>query len=396
MRVTADSTDEPVNPDHCRSAAACHLYISVSSRKEQHTHGNQCSGFRRPSRPNRYISTPGVAKEVRKYIEDYDHPVIITGVKSADAFLDYTGEDEFFAPVLRYDGSSSERNARELAEQAKALDADAIIAIGAGKLSDTAKNVAEMMDVDLIIVPTLACACAAYSPYSVDYDDEHRFLGVPVHPRNSVALLVDSAMIAQTPPEKFIGGIGDTIAKFYESDPVFAQADDLTVFDQLSRQSARLVRDTLLSESEPALDALNQGAYDDPHVRTLIDTIIGIAGTVGGFGGVRARESGAHTVHDGLTRIPGSAETMHGEKVAYGVLVQLITEGKEDEARDLLPFYNKIGLPHSWKQMNLPFTDENLKTVADFAADPGSPFHATVPDVTADQIIDAMRTVEAF
>lgn len=241
----------------------------------------------------------GSGQRGRKYIEDYDHPVIITGVKSADAFLDYTGEDEFFAPVLRYDGSSSERNARELAEQAKALDADAIIAIGAGKLSDTAKNVAEMMDVDLIIVPTLACACAAYSPYSVDYDDEHRFLGVPVHPRNSVALLVDSAMIAQTPPEKFIGGIGDTIAKFYESDPVFAQADDLTVFDQLSRQSARLVRDTPLSESEPALDALNQGAYDDPHVRTLIDTIIGIAGTVGGFGGVRARESGAHTVHDG-------------------------------------------------------------------------------------------------
>ncbi|MCC2705050.1 iron-containing alcohol dehydrogenase, partial [Bifidobacterium animalis] len=69
----------------------------------------------------------------------------------------------------------------------------------------------------LIIVSTLACVCAAYSPYSVDYEDEHRFLGVPVHPRNSVALLVDSAMIAQTPPKKFIGGIGDTIAKFYES-----------------------------------------------------------------------------------------------------------------------------------------------------------------------------------
>lgn len=37
---------------------------------------------------------------------------------------------------------------------------------------------------------------------------------------------------------------------------------------------------------------------------------------------------------------------MHGEKVAYGVLVQLVAEGKEDEARNLLPFYNKIGLPH--------------------------------------------------
>lgn len=346
--------------------------------------------------PNRYISTPGVAKEVSKYIEDYAHPVILTGVKSADAFLDYTGEDEFFAPVLRYDGSSSERNARELAEQAKALDADAIIAIGAGKLSDTAKNVAELLNVDLIIIPTLACACAAYSPYSVNYDDEHRFLGVPVHPRQSVALLVDSALIAQAPPEKIVGGIGDTVAKWYESAPVFEQADDLSVFDRLAYQGAKLSHDLLLEESVPALDALRAGDYANGHVRTLIDTIIGIAGTVGGFGGVRARESGAHTVHDGLTRIPGSAETMHGEKVAYGVLVQLVAEGKEDEARNLLPFYNKIGLPHSWKQMNLPFTDENLKTVADFAAAPGSPFHAAVPDVTADQIIDAMRTVEAF
>ena len=43
--------------------------------------------------------------------------------------------------------------------------------------------------------------------------------------------------------------------------------------------------------------------------------------------------------------------------------------------------------------MNLPFTDENLKTVADFAADPGSPFHAAVPDVTAYLIFDRFRTV---
>lgn len=87
---------------------------------------------------------------------------------------------------------------------------------------------------------------------------------------------------------------------------------------------------------------------------------------------------------------------MHGEKVAYGVMVQLVTEGKEDEARKLLPFYDRIGLPHSFAQMNLPFTDENLHTVADFAAADGSPFHAAVPGVTAGQIIDAMRTVEAF
>ena len=70
--------------------------------------------------PNRYISTPGVATIVPSYLEDYVHPAIITGELSAQAFLDYTGSSEFFAPALRYDGSSSERNARELAEQARA------------------------------------------------------------------------------------------------------------------------------------------------------------------------------------------------------------------------------------------------------------------------------------
>ena len=43
------------------------------------------------------------------------------------------------------------------------------MAIGAGKLADTAKNVAELLNVDLIMVPTLACACAAYTPFSVNY-----------------------------------------------------------------------------------------------------------------------------------------------------------------------------------------------------------------------------------
>ena len=236
--------------------------------------------------PNRYTSEPGSAKNIERYLEDYAHPVIVTGELSAQAFLDYTGSSEFFAPALRYDGSSSERNARELAEQARALDADAIVAIGAGKLADTAKNVAEILDLDLIIVPTLACACAAHSPYSVDYDDEHRFLGVPVHPRNSIALLVDSSLIARAGADKLVGGIGDTIAKWYESAPVFDQASDLTVFDRLAYHSAHLIHDMLLEESEPALEAVRAGDYDNEHVRTLINTIIGLAGTVGGFGGV--------------------------------------------------------------------------------------------------------------
>ena len=41
--------------------------------------------------PNRYISEPGSAKNIERYLEDYAHPVIVTGELSAQAFLDYTG-----------------------------------------------------------------------------------------------------------------------------------------------------------------------------------------------------------------------------------------------------------------------------------------------------------------
>lgn len=346
--------------------------------------------------PNRYVSHAGVAKHVADYVTDYRNPVIITGVKSANAYSEYVGEGAFFAPVLRYDGTATRRNADELVEQIRALgDVDAIVAIGAGKLGDTAKNVAADLDVDLVIVPTLSCACAPYSACSVDYTDAHEFVGAPMHPRNSTLLLVDSALIARAPVDKMVGGIGDTLAKYYESAPVFAQADELSAFDHLSLRGAELVRDNLLSESAPALEDLRAGKYDSKHVSTLIDTIIGLAGTVGGFGGVRARESGAHAVHNALTHLKGSDATMHGEKVAYGVLVQLVCEGKNDEVARLLPFFDAVGLPHSFTQMGLEFTDENVRTVAQLVADPSTFFHMAVPDVTPEMLVDAMNRVEA-
>ena len=35
--------------------------------------------------PNRYISEPGSAKNIERYLEDYAHPVIVTGELSAQA-----------------------------------------------------------------------------------------------------------------------------------------------------------------------------------------------------------------------------------------------------------------------------------------------------------------------
>lgn len=345
------------------------------------------------SGPDRYISELGVAKNIGRFLTDYRHPVIVTGSQSWRAFLDYATNVPDY-PIFRYDGSATKRNAKELAEAISASRSDAIVAIGAGKLSDTAKNVAELLGIDLIVVPTLAATCAAYSPLSVNYDEEHRYENVSLHRRNSNLVLVDAALIATGPRRYLVGGIGDTLAKWYESRPVFERSDDLSTFDKLSLQSAKLIREILLSESEPALRSLDVRKIDG-HFRGIVDTIIGLSGTVGGFGGAKARASGAHAVHDALTVLPATSSVIHGSKVAYGIVVQLAAEGRIEEAAELVPFYARIGLPHSLADVNVDSSDtESVRRIAEQAASVGLAFALAVPGITANDIILAIRQVE--
>lgn len=351
------------------------------------------------SGPDRYVSELGVARKLDWYLEEYERPVIITGVKSAQAFLNHVGRaDEgdagFHAPVLRYDGSATLRNADELAAKARALRADVVVGIGGGKLADTTKNVAERLGSHLVLVPTLAATCAGYSALSVNYDDEHHYVSAPMHRHNSDLVLADAQLVATGPREYLVGGIGDTLAKWYESVPVFARAASLSTFELLAQRSAALIRDVLFEHAEPALAALDRGEIDE-HLRQVVDAIIGLGGTVGGFGGVNARSSGAHCIHDSLTQLTESAHVVHGAKVAYGIIVQLLGEGKEDEVRGLLPFYRAVGLPWSFARMGLEPTEGKFRTVAEFAIGMGD-FARAVPGVTADDIVAAMRRAESL
>ncbi|MEE0905090.1 MAG: iron-containing alcohol dehydrogenase family protein [Bifidobacterium merycicum] len=345
------------------------------------------------SGPDRYIGELGAAKNIGRFLADYRHPVIVTGKRSWQVFSEYADIVPDY-PVFRYDGSATLRNAKELAASISVEGADAIVAIGAGKLSDTAKNVAEILDADLIMVPTLAATCAAYSALSVNYDDRHRYVSAPLHPRNSNLVLVDSALIATGPREYLIGGIGDTLAKWYESRPVFERSHNLSAFDDLSLQSAKLIHATLLSESEHALHALDTRNVDF-HFQKIVDTIIGLSGTVGGLGGTKARASGAHSVHDALTVLPSTVNVVHGLKVAYGIMVQLAAEGREDEARELIPFYERVGLPHSLSAVNVdPLDDRGIRSVAEHAVGAGSTFGQAVPGIVAEDVVRAVHRVE--
>ena len=73
-----------------------------------------------------------------------------------------------------------------------------------------------------------------------------------------------------------------------------------------------------------------------------------------GIGFESAGLAGAHAIHNGLTVLEASHDYYHGEKVAFGTLVQLMLENAPmEEIEEVLQFCIDVGLPVSLAQLGL-------------------------------------------
>ena len=123
-----------------------------------------------------------------------------------------------------------------------------------------------------------------------------------------------------------------------------------------------------------------------------------MAGVIGGLGGAQCRTVAAHAVHNGLTHIRATHKTLHGEKVAYGILVQLrleeMVQGNQLAAtarQQLLEFYQEIGLPQTLDDLGLKdVTLAELRRAAEIACSANSDIHRLPFAVVPDQLMAAM------
>jgi glycerol dehydrogenase-like iron-containing ADH family enzyme len=110
----------------------------------------------------------------------------------------------------------------------------------------------------------------------------------------------------------------------------------------------------------------------------------------------------AHAVHNGLTHLPQSHEMLHGEKVAYGILVQLRLEEMIQNSQlaaaarqQLLQFYGEIGLPMTLPDLGLgQITLSDLQHAATVACQPSSDIHRLPFAVTPAQLMAAMVSTD--
>lgn len=140
-----------------------------------------------------------------------------------------------------------------------------------------------------------------------------------------------------------------------------------------------------------------------PEWQEVVDATVLLAGVIGGLGGANCRTVAAHAVHNGLTHLPAAHGILHGEKVAYGILVQLRLEEvcqksqlAETARQQLLQFYRDIGLPKSLADLGLnTMTLAELRQVAEITCQPQSDIHRLPFTVNPDQLMAAMVSTEA-
>ena len=300
-------------------------------------------------------------------------------------------ERELNAETASYCPDCSESSLEFLQEAIQQHNADLIVGVGGGKALDTAKLIAYRCQLPIITIPTSGATCAAWSALSNVYSNEGAFQYDVALDRCPDLLILDYDLIQSAPKRTLIAGIGDAIAKWYEAS--VSSGNSPATLTIAAVQQARVLRDILLQKSLSALQ--NPGGEE---WREVVDASILLAGAIGGLGGANCRTVAAHAVHNGLTHLLEAHDILHGEKVAYGILVQLrleeMIQGNQlavTARQQLLKFYQEIGLPKTLEDLGLEqISLASLRHAAEVACNPQSDIHRLPFTVTPEQLMAAM------
>lgn len=348
--------------------------------------------------PSEYILSEGALENLQsKLIErGLKKVLIVHGVKSWEAakpFWPVLNEIEFEEYV--YGGECSLSEIDKVADLVEKNSFDGVIGVGGGKVLDLVKATCHTTHRQAILVPTLASNCSPWAALSVLYDDTGAFIRYDVYPVSSSLVLIEPRILVNGPVNMLIAGIGDTLAKWYEADVQMASIENKPVPLQISYYAAKQCQELLLAHSKGAIEAAKSGVINDDFIK-VVETIGAMAGLVGGFGDYYGRVAGAHSIHNGLTILEETHHALHGDKVAYGILVQLVLEEKWDEIDRLIPIYREWGLPISISEIGVQnLTQDMIIAVAQKAIIPEESIHVMPIEITVEKVVAAITELES-
>jgi glycerol dehydrogenase len=326
--------------------------------------------------------------------------VVIAG-KSARKHLDSSWSETFRQAGIKFHvhdfGGECSRTEIDAAKAAaQKAGAEIIVGAGGGKVLDTARAVASELELPIVNCPTVASSDAPCSALSVVYSEDGQFDHYKFYKRNPDLVLVDTSVVAKAPARLLVAGMGDALATWFEAKTVIAakKKNQLGGATTLSGEAlAKLCYETLLNDGVAALQSVRAHAVT-PALERLIEANTYLSGLGFESGGLAI----AHSVHNGLTTVAETHNYYHGEKVAFGLLVQLVAEGAETSIiEEVLEFSCSVGLPVTLKELDIrELSDSALQKVAQRATAPGETAHNEPFEVTPHIIADAIKAADSL
>lgn len=328
-------------------------------------------------------------------------PAVILASRSADRLCAATwrtalGEAGIAFAVEPFGGECALPEIGRLAARARQEGARVVIGAGGGKVLDTVRAAAAELALPVVCCPTVASSDAPCSALSVIYTDEGTVQELRSYGKNPELVLVDTAVIAQASPRLLAAGMGDALATQFEARTCVAGHVRNMRGGASTRSAlalAELCYRTLLEDGLQALDAVREHA-----VTPALERVVEANTLLSGLGFESSGLAAAHAVHNGLTVMPATRAFLHGEKVAFGALVQLVLEGQPQAlVREVLEFCTAVGLPVTLAELGLAdLSTEELTRIASRATAASETIHNEPFAVPPEMVADAIRAADAL
>ena len=304
--------------------------------------------------PHRYVQGPGALAQLGQWTDRLGgNPILIVDhaiIPLVMPVLQAAYTDRTLPLVIPFEGEITFAAIARLSDTVRPHSPSVIVGVGGGKALDVAKGAAHALNCPIITVPTIASTDAPTSKAIAIYDDHHRMVAVEQMQRNPELVLVDTNLIAKAPARFLRAGIGDAIAKKFEAE-ASRNAGGLTAHGAPPLLAGLLLAEgcyvTLRQHAAAALRAVEAQSPDES-----LELVVEACVLLAGLGFENSGLSIAHAMTRGLMAAASTTRALHGDHVAYGLLIQLMLEPREpDFIADLIAFYESIGLPVSLRAL---------------------------------------------
>jgi len=307
--------------------------------------------------PFRYVQGAGIIEHISDIIAPLGDNFLLVADRMVLDPIGYQISDSLYQSqmhciLIPFGGECCNSEISRIIKKVQNEPLSGIVGVGGGKTADTAKVLSIRLDVPVVIVPTLASNDAPTSHFAVVYDESHSYDHLEMMKLSPWYIVVDTDVIVKAPARFFIAGIGDAMATKFEAEACATSKAHNYFEGQVTQTALAMANLSWEIVKNKAVDAMD--AVDSGEVNQAFEDVVEATVLLSGLGFENGGLAAAHAVSSGFTVLNQTKGALHGEMVAFGLLVQFILEERSQQfINEMLAFYQEIGLPSTLAELGI-------------------------------------------